>query len=109
MPGAPRSRLLNASPDIRGTWVHSHEEDEGDRVVLRPPSYAFPPSRGRASLSLEPGGAIAVRHPGPDDRTVASDGEWSLDGNRLSIVAPWLAGEYDVESADADALVLRKR
>ncbi len=89
--------------------MHSHEEDDGDRVVLRRPGHPFPPARGRVSVKLEPGGGVTVGHPGPDDRPVSTAGEWSLEGARLTIAAPWLAGSYDVESAGDDALVLRRR
>ena len=89
--------------------MHSHEEDDGDKVVLRRPGHAFPPARGRASLTLQPDGAVAVQHPGPDDRPVSTAGDWSLDGDRLRIGAPWLGGEYDVESADQSELILRRR
>ncbi len=42
-------------------WVHSHEEDTEEEMVFRPASYPFPPSRGRKSLQLEPGGRLATK------------------------------------------------
>jgi hypothetical protein len=39
---------------------------------------------------------------------VPGTGAWSLSGSRLEISAPGLAGEFDVESVDDDALVLRR-
>jgi hypothetical protein len=85
--------------------VHSHEEDEGDRVVLRRPDRPFPPARGRVRLTLQPGGEIEAFKPGPDDRPVAAVGTWSPH----AISAEALGGELDVESASADTLVLRRR
>jgi hypothetical protein len=85
--------------------VHSHEEDEGDTVVLRRPDHPFPPARGRVRLTLRPGGEIEGAQPGPDDRPVAAAGTWTPE--RVSTDA--LGGDLDVESADGDTLVLRRR
>jgi hypothetical protein len=85
--------------------VHSHEEDDGDRVVLRRPDRPFPPARGRVRLTLRPGGEIEALKPGPDDRPVAATGAWTP----TTITAEALGGELDVESADADTLVLKRR
>ena len=96
---------MSTSTDISGEWVHSHEEDEGDRVVLRRPDRPFPPARGRVRLTLQPGGEIEGAQPGPDDRPVAAAGTWTPDA--LSTDA--LGGELEVESASDDTLVLRRR
>jgi hypothetical protein len=84
--------------------VHSHEEDDGDRVVLRRPDHPFPPARGRVRLTLQPGGEVEAQKPGPDDRPVAAAGTWSPQ----SISAEALGGKLEVESADADTLVLKR-
>ncbi len=89
-----------------GPWVQSQEEGDRDRIVLRRPDYPFPPARGRVRISLEPGGETAIRHPGPDDRSVPGSGAWSLSGSRLVISGPWLAGEFDIASVDDRMLVL---
>jgi hypothetical protein len=94
---------------IAGPWVHSHEDGDRDRIVLRRPDYPFPPARGRVALTLEPGGAVGARTPGPDDRSVPGTGAWSLSGSRLVISGPGLAGEFDVESVDEQMLVLRRK
>jgi hypothetical protein len=96
---------MSTSTDISGEWVHSHEEDEGDRVVLRRPDRPFPPARGRVRLTLQPGGEIEGAQPGPDDRPVSAAGTWTPD--TLSTDA--LGGELAVESASDDTLVLRRR
>jgi hypothetical protein len=94
--------------EITGKWVHSHEEGDRDRVVMRRPDHPFPPARGRVAITLEPGGEVGVRHPGPDDRSVPSAGRWSRSGSRLVISAPGFSGTFDVESADDHKLVLQR-
>jgi hypothetical protein len=85
--------------------VHSHEEDDGDRVVLRRPDHPFPPARGRVRLTLQPGGEIEGQKPGPDDRPVAAAGAWTP----TTISAEALGGELAIESADDQRLVLRRQ
>jgi hypothetical protein len=84
--------------------VHSHEEDEGDRVVLRRPDRPFPPARGRVRLTLRPGGEIEARQPGPDDRPVAAGGTWTP----AALSTDALGGNLVVESATDDTLILRR-
>jgi hypothetical protein len=85
--------------------VHSHEEDDGDRVVLRRPDHPFPPARGRVRLTLQPGGEIEALKPGPDDRPVAAAGAWTPS----TISAEALGGELEIESAAGNELILRRR
>jgi hypothetical protein len=85
--------------------VHSHEEDDGDRVVLRRPDRPFPPARGRVRLTLQPGGEIEAVKPGPDDRPVAATGAWTP----TTISAEALGGELEIESAAGNELILRRR
>lgn len=37
---------------LRGTWLHSHEEDRPGETVYRRESHPFPPSRGRSGFAL---------------------------------------------------------
>jgi hypothetical protein len=96
---------------IHQEWVHSHEEDRGDEMVFRPASFPFPPSRGRRSIDLRPGGALARGGPGPDDRRVRSEGgRWQLAGKTLKLHAPSSAAyteAFEMVSASPDRLVLR--
>ena len=85
--------------------MHSHEEDDGDRVVLRRPDHPFPPARGRVRLTLQPGGEIEALKPGPDDRPVAAAGAWTPS----TISAEALGGELEIESAAGNELILRRR
>ena len=68
---------------MHGHWVHSHEEDTGDAIVLRRATHPFPPSRGRTSFELHPDGSYVEMSPGPVDAPEASTGSWSLEGDRL--------------------------
>jgi hypothetical protein len=95
--------------EILGEWVHSHEESAGDRLVFRRKDYPFPPSRGRMSINLLPGGEAEGGGPGPDDRAVTSPGRWRLEGNQLAIEGQWLSGTYEVEAVGPDVLVVRQR
>ena len=95
---------------IHQEWVHSHEEDHGDEMVFRPASFPFPPSRGRRSIDLRPGGALARGGPGPDDRRVRSEGgRWELEGKTLKLHSPSSARTeaFKMVSASPDRLVLR--
>jgi hypothetical protein len=62
-------------------WVHSHEEDTGTEMVFRPASFAFPRSRGRSAMALNPGGELVETGPGPTDRPQESQGAWKLEGD----------------------------
>ena len=86
-------------------WVHSHEEDTDDELVFRPSGYAFPPSRGREAIELQPGGSYAGSVPGPVDAPVPTEGEWSLEGgNRLRLGDRVL----EITAAEGDVLRVRK-
>ena len=94
---------------LHGHWVHSHEEDRGDEMVFRPSGYAFPPARGRTSIDLRPDGTYVESSPGPVDVPEASEGSWSLEGDRLLLGA---AGDrpghaWEVASLEPDRLVVR--
>ena len=91
-------------------WVHSHEEDHGDDMVFRPASYRFPPSRGRRSIELRPGGSLTRGGPGPTDRRVRSEGRWEVDGRTMKLYPASSATPTEVleiVSAAPDRLVLR--
>ena len=100
------------SPDLRkalqAAWVHSHEEDEGARLVFRGPDRELPPSRGRTGFTLKPNGVVEVVGPGPDDRRRATSGRWTLTGKRLEIRSPGFSGAFEVETVDDQRLVVRR-
>ncbi|MCX6539101.1 MAG: hypothetical protein NT151_09245 [Acidobacteria bacterium] len=98
------------SPDLRralqAAWIHSHEEDEGARLVFRGPDTDFPPSRGRTAFTLKPDGVVEVVGPGPDDRRRTASGRWTLAGKHLEIRAPGFSGTFEVETVDDQRLVV---
>ena len=89
--------------------MHSHEESTKDRLVFRTAHYAFPPSRGRRSITFIRDGTAKVNFPGPDDRRASSDGLWSAKGKLLHVEAPGWLGEYEIESLEPDKLVILKK
>ena len=95
---------------LHGLWVHSHEEDEGDDLVLRPASHPLPPARGRLALDLRTDGTYTESRPGPVDLPVESGGDWSLEDGRLVLGAAGDRAEraWEVVSADPDRLVVRR-
>lgn len=102
-------RRIDASK-LPGVWFHSHEEDEGERVVFRGLAYEFPPSRmPRAVMRLMPDGVAMSGQPGPDDRPREQRGSWSLDGRVLTIDMPGVHEEYVIESVEDDVLIARRR
>ena len=92
-----------------GSWMHSHEESEGGRLVYRPSDYAFPPARGRDGFELRSDGAIERFGPGPDDRQQTQHGKWTLSGEQLRLdVAGGRSERYVVDEADDARLVLQR-
>ena len=96
--------------EITGKWVHAHEEDTDGAMVFRPASHPLPPSRGRLRLELRPDGTYVEHAPGPTDAPIASEGDWSRDGRRLTLGGAGDRGGHDWEvvSAAPDRLVLRR-
>jgi hypothetical protein len=94
---------------LHGRWVRSQEDDTDGRLVYRPASYSFPPSRGRTSIDLRPDGTYAESGPGPVDVPDESTGRWSLEGDRLVLEAdgdrPGHA--WEIAAADSEALTLK--
>ena len=88
---------------LAGKWVHAHEEDGDGTMVFRPASHPLPPSRGRVTLDLRADGTYLEHAPGPVDAPVASEGRWSLEGDRLVVGDR----DWEVASVDGDRLVVR--
>ncbi len=93
---------------IQGSWTHSHEEDDGDSLVFRTSDFAFPPSRGRTTITLKSDGVAEVGYPGPDDRRKSTTGLWKLKGNLLEIKASDWAETLEIETLDSQVLVARR-
>ncbi len=95
---------------LHGRWVHSHEEDTNGEMVFRPATHPLPPSRGRTSFELLPGGAYVESSPGPVDVPEEARGSWSLEGDRLVLRADddRSGHVWEIASAEDDRLVVRK-
>jgi hypothetical protein len=99
----------NRKDALHGRWVHSHEEDTEAEMVFRPPTHAFPPSRGRASLQLDPDGGYVERAPGPVDAPEESHGRWSVEGDHLLLdEAAGKVPVWEMANVGDDRLTLKK-
>ena len=92
---------------LAGAWTRSNEEESPGEHVFRPPSFEFPPARGRESFELRPDGTLLDRVPGPADVPAEAEGAWELDRDRLVLRSS--AGEraFVVVAIEPDRLVLR--
>lgn len=64
-------------------WVHSHEEDTETQMVFRPPTYKFPPSRGRSGFELKADGKLINRGIAPTDGPTETSGSWALNDDNV--------------------------
>ncbi len=93
---------------LLGHWIHSHEESEDDRFVFRSADYPFPPARGRRAFVLRDAGDATSGGPGPDDRPVEEQGDWTLDGSLLSVRTPIWSIDLEIESLERGLLIARR-
>ncbi len=81
-------------------------------MVLRPASYNFPPSRGRASFELKPDGGLFEHGIGPTDRREQTEGRWKLEGGNSLVFYKGSKSKphrvFLVVSSDKDRLVIKK-
>lgn len=96
---------------ITGDWVEIAEKGEGGRHVFMRDGPDVPPSRaGRRHLHLRAKGFGLAAAPGPTDKSeIAGSGGWARHGETLQIRVPGWEGEYDIEEARDDQLILRRR
>lgn len=96
--------------DLVGIWIEVAEEGGDGRHVFYRDGSDIPPARGRSQLRLDDQGLALGGRPGPSDKTVAAgSGGWQLDGEVLTIDLPGWEGRYEIETAQDDKLILRKR
>ena len=62
---------------LEGTWLHAHEEDQGDVRVYRPNTYAFGPSRGRTGFAFDHNGLFTQYDIAPTDGIEGRKGRWT--------------------------------
>ena len=99
---------LDLHRTLQSSWIHSHEEDEADRIVFRNSGYEFPPSRGRTELILSANGVAEVIAPGPTDRRQRSLGKWNLVNRLLNIKTPDYIRSFKIEMVDDQCLVVHQ-
>lgn len=94
---------------LQQRWTHSHEEDTPGLMVFRPRGWTFPPSRGRRSFELGPGGALLASGPGPTDKVVSSEGRWRLrEDGVLELEQNGRTSELRVVDVARDKLVVER-
>lgn len=95
--------------DIQRKWVHSHEEDSENTLVYRPAEHHFPPARGRDALEFLPNGELRYEGPGPDDRLTSATGNWTFDGEAITLDIPGRGTErLNIKSVDSSKLELAR-
>lgn len=66
---------------LERTWLHAHEEDQGDVRVYRPNTYAFPPSRGRTGFTFDHNGLFTQLDIAPTDGIEGRKGRWTAEND----------------------------
>ena len=85
-PHRPTTPPHISTKQLEGTWLISREENNGDTLVYRPNTYAFPPSRGRTGFAIKSYGRFEQFDIAPTDGLAGRPGTWTPDGTtRLRI------------------------
>lgn len=92
-------------------WMHSWEEDAGDRVY-RPEGYDFPLSRRpRESFELRPDGTLILGEPSASDSLREAQGRWEIVKGDQLLFYSGAGTEPDrkmrIKSASDDRLVVQ--
>ena len=66
---------------LERTWLHAHEEDQGDVQVYRPNTYPFPPSRGRTGFAFDHNGLFTQYDIAPTDGIEGRRGRWTAEND----------------------------
>ncbi|MBG8552711.1 MULTISPECIES: hypothetical protein [Hymenobacter] len=96
---------------LERTWLHAHEEDQGEVLVYRPNTYAFPPSRGRTGFAFEHNGLFTQYDIAPTDGLEGHKGQWkALSDNRVSITLDdHSTPDYQLEIVSLEPELLKVR
>lgn len=90
-------------------WVHSREEDTADVEVYRPPSYSFPPSRGRKGFEIREDGRFVEMGIGPADGPDRTILRWEAPADdRLEVKGDDRAYVLELVSASENVLKARR-
>ncbi|MBD2714670.1 hypothetical protein KBK19_06465 [Microvirga sp. STR05] len=77
----PGTKAAAKLRQLERTWLHAHEEDQGDVQVYRPNTYAFPPSRGRTGFAFEHNGIFTQFDIAPTDGLEGHKGTWAAEND----------------------------
>lgn len=77
----PGTKASAEMKQLERTWLHAHEEDEGDVRVYRPNTYAFPPSRGRTGFAFDHNGLFTQFDIAPTDGLEGRKGKWTAEND----------------------------
>ncbi|RTQ50247.1 hypothetical protein EJV47_11510 [Hymenobacter gummosus] len=93
------------------TWLHAHEEDQGDVRVYRPNTYNFPPSRGRTGFMFEQNGLFTQYDIAPTDGVEGRKGLWSVvDEHTVRVsLSDKKDPDYQLEIVSLDEKMLKVR
>lgn len=65
---------------LQQTWLHSHEEDQGEILTYRPNTYDFLPSRGRTGFTFNEDNSFIQYEIAPTDGLEERLGKWRMIG-----------------------------
>ena len=110
-PHRPTTATHVSMKQLEGTWLISREENNGDTLVYRPNTYAFPPSRGRTGFAIKPYERFEQFDIAPTDGLTGRPGTWTAAGNtRLRIhLTDGHSPDYTLEILSFDKQVLKLR
>ncbi|TGE22883.1 hypothetical protein [Hymenobacter metallicola] len=96
---------------LEGTWLHAHEEDQGDVQVYRPNTYAFPPSRGRTGFQFDHNGLFTQYDIAPTDGLEGRKGTWKAEGSTILLISldDKKDPDYKLEIVSLESGVLKVR
>ena len=94
---------------LQKTWLHSHEDDQGDIIVYRPNTYDFPPSRGRTGFTIEKDGTFKQYDIAPTDGLEEHTGKWEArDDDKIRIMFNEKSREsYEIEVISVEPNMLK--
>ena len=79
----PDAKTATQMKQLERTWLHAHEEDQGDVQVYRPNTYAFPPSRGRTGFTFDHNGLFTQLDIAPTDGLESHKGKWIAENDHM--------------------------
>ncbi|WBA40329.1 hypothetical protein [Hymenobacter canadensis] len=83
----PGTKAPSPLRKLEHTWLHAHEEDQGDVRVYRPNTYAFPPSRGRTGFAFEQNGLFTQFDIAPTDGLEGRKGTWKAENDQTLLIS----------------------